>query len=125
MEKLSNPGFVFLIVTLVGFYLAYLYGHKTRKFRWSEYIAIFIWPFLFVIYLAYSYDYKILTMFLVSCFVGTILEFLLGLAYHKTLNKRLWTYDRLGIGGYTSWLSVPMWGIGGVVFWFLGKTLGL
>lgn len=118
-------GFVFLIITLVGFYVAYLYGRKTKEFKWSEYIAIMIWPILFVVALAYFIDTRVIGLFIVSTFIGFALEYILGFTYHKVLNKRLWTYERLNIGGYTSLLTLPMWGVAGVIFWFISKIIGL
>ena len=118
-------GFMFLVLTLAGFYLAYLYGHKTKKFRWSEYLAIVIGPLIFVLFLSFFLDLRILVLFVVGSAVGFIFEYIFGLTYHKVLNQRLWTYNRLSVGGYTSLLSIPVWGIGCVIFWFLGKMLGL
>ncbi|MDP3794750.1 MAG: hypothetical protein Q8R13_02360 [bacterium] len=112
-------------VSLAGFYLAYLYGHKVRRFRWSEYVMLLICPLIAIGLLAYSLGLRIVFLFVASMVSGTILEYLLGLAYHKTLNRRLWTYERLKIGGYTSVLSIPIWGVAGVIFWLIGKTLGL
>lgn len=117
--------FVFLSVCLVGFYLAYLYGRKTWRFHWGEYIAIIILPILCLVYLSVFYDLRILTLFLISSFLGFFLEYVIGLTYHKTLNRRLWKYHKYSVGGYTSLLSLPLWGIGGVVFWLLGSALGL
>ena len=125
MEKLVSFGFIFIVVSLVGFYLAYLYGRKTKRFKWTEYGAILAGPVLSIIILAVLIDIKILTLFLVSASVGFLLEYIVGLTYHKTLNKRLWRYERLSIDGYSSLLSVPIWGIAGVIFWFLGKMVGL
>jgi len=125
MEKLVSFGFIFIVVSLVGFYLAYLYGRKTKRFKWTEYGAILAGPVLSIIILAVLIDIKILTLFLVSASVGFLLEYVVGLTYHKTLNKRLWRYERLSIDGYSSLLSVPIWGIAGVIFWFLGKMVGL
>jgi uncharacterized membrane protein len=68
---------------------------------------------------------KLLWLFLASGFIGSFAEFIIGLAYHKILNKRLWIYDKFNIKGYTSWLSFPLWCIGGVIFWFFGKIIGL
>jgi len=118
-------GLFFVALTFFGFYLAYRYGRKTKRFKWSEYMALLIWPVLFVLAFAYFVDVKILSLFLVSCFVGFVLEYILGFAYHKTLNKKLWTYKRLSLNGYTSLLSIPFWGVAGVVFWFLSKMVGL
>jgi len=125
MEELTILGIIFLFICLVGFYLAYLYGRKTKRFRWNEYIAIIIWPILFILALTYFVDVKVLSLFLISAFVGFTLEYIVGLAYHKTLNKKLWHYERLSVDGYASLLSIPMWGIAGVIFWFLSKLLGL
>lgn len=63
MESLTTLGFTFSIISLIGFYLAYLYGHKTKVFRWSEYIAIMIWPLLSIIGLAYFVSAKIILYF--------------------------------------------------------------
>ena len=117
--------FVFLVVCFLGFYLAYLYGHKTRRFRWREYFALIFLPIGCVVYLAISVNILILNMFLVSAFVGFLLEYIIGLAYHKSLNKRLWKYHKFSVDGYTSLLSIPIWGIGGVVFWLISEMLGL
>lgn len=125
MEKIYYYGLLFIAITFIGFYFAYLYGHKTKNFRWSEYFAIIIWPILSIIAFAFVVDARILNLFLISAFFGFLLEYIVGLAYHKTLNKRLWVYQRLSLNGYTSLLSIPLWGIAGVLFWFLSKVVGL
>jgi len=125
MEQLPLLGFVFIVLSLLGFYLAYLYGHKTKQFRWSKYIAIIIIPLLFVFALAYFVNARVLSLFLVSAAVGFVLEYLLGLTYHKVFNQHLWTYSRLSVNGYASLLGIPIWGIAGVIFWFLSKMVGL
>lgn len=118
-------GSLFLVLTLVGFYLAYLYGHKTKRFRWSEYLAIIVWPILFILFLAYYINIRILNFFVYSSIIGFFAEYTLGFIYFKVLNQKLWEYKRLSIGGYTSLLSIPLWGVGGVVFWFIGKLAGI
>ncbi|MCX6720319.1 MAG: hypothetical protein NTW11_00750 [Candidatus Staskawiczbacteria bacterium] len=125
IDNISLLGAIFILITLAGFYLAYLYGRKTKKFRWSEYVAIVIWPILAIIVLSIIVDIKIFSLFIISCAVGFILEYIVGLAYHKTLNKRLWEYKRLSVNGYTSLLTIPIWGVAGCVFWFIGKMVGL
>lgn len=118
-------GFIFLAINLIGFYLAYLYGHKTKKFLWREYFAIIILPLLSIVAMTYLFGPKILTMFVFSSVLGFFLEYIIGLTYYKTLNSRLWVYKRFGIQGYTSLLSVPIWGVAGIVFYFLSKMVGL
>ena len=90
-------GLAFISICLVGFYLAYLYGYKTKKFRWSEYLSIIIFPLLGVIYLSIFVDLKILNLFLISSFAGFFFEYIFGLTYEKTLNKKLWVYKRLSV----------------------------
>jgi len=116
---------LFFIICFFGFYLAYLYGRNTRMFRWSEYCAIIILPILCVIFLAFYINIQILNLFVISAFLGFCLEFIIGLTYHKTLNKRLWKYKKFSIKGYTSLLSLPLWGIAGVLFWLMSKLLNL
>lgn len=64
-------------------------------------------------------------MFIASAIVGSVAEGFVGFVYDKVLNKRLWTYNRLSIKGYTSLLSIPIWGIAGILFWFISKFIGL
>ena len=117
---------LFLILSIAGGYVAYLYGRKVRRFRWSEYVAILVVPTLCSVSLVYFYGVKIIYFFFASCIVGFGLEYILGLAYHKTLNRRLWAYnDRFSISGYTSLLTIPIWGCAGIVFFILGKSIGV
>lgn len=118
-------GLIFIVVCLAGCYLAYLYGHKTKRFRWGEYIAIIIWPILCVVAMAILIDYRALILFIVSSFIGFMLEWFIGFIYFKVLNKRLWKYKRFSVGGHTSFLSIPMWGVAGVIFWYISKTIGM
>lgn len=124
-EKIIILSLVFGLVSLLGFYLAYLYGRKTKIFKWSEYLAIIILPIFCIIALAFIVDFKIFILFGISSLVGSLGEYTLGFVYHKTLNKRLWTYERLSFDGYSSLLITPVWGIAGVVFWLLSKIIGL
>ncbi len=125
MEKIILLWYIFIFVSFVGYYLAYLYGRKTTVFRWGEYMAIILAPTAFIVFLSFYYSFAIFKMFIVSAIVGFLAEWFFGFIYHKVLNKRLWTYNRLSIKGYTSFLSIPAWGIAGVVFWFLSKLIGL
>jgi uncharacterized membrane protein len=125
MNKFIISGFILILVTLMGFYLAYLYGRRTKKFRWREYIAIIILPIISIFIFAYFIEIKIISFFLISSFLGFIWEYLVGLIYHRIFDERLWTYNRLNIHGYTSLLVIPLWGIAGVLCWFLSKMVGL
>ena len=125
MLKIEILGLICTTISLIGFYLAYLYGRNTKKFSWNEYIAILIGPLISVIILILYVNWKILYLFVISMLFGTVFEYLFGLIYEKVLNQKLWKYNRFSIHGYTSLLSIPIWGIAGVVFWSLGKIIGL
>ena len=122
---MDNLNLVFVIVCIVGMYLTYLYGRKTKQFRWSEYFLLISTPVLCSLSLTYFYGSKIIYFFVTSSVVGFVLEYLLGLIYHKTLNRKLWTYGKYNVGGYTSLLTFPLWGVAGVVFWLLSQRIGL
>lgn len=125
MNHLILLGILLPLVVFINFYLAYLYGRKTKEFLWREYLAMLIIPILYIGVLAYLISLKIIILFIISAIFGFFAEYILGLAYDKTLNKRLWNYYRFSLEGYTSLLSIPFWGIAGVSFWLLGKMIGL
>ncbi len=121
-----SVGTLLLLLSLIGVYLAYLYGRKVKRFRWREYALLLLVPVIGCLGLSYLYGVKVVYLFVTSALVGFALEYALGLAYHKTLNRHLWFYSRLSVGnGYTSLLTFPMWGVAGVVFWLLSQSIGL
>ncbi len=125
MDKIVALGFICSTICLIGFYLAYTYGHKTKKFKWSEYFLIIIWPLISIAILSVYIDQLIIKLFLVSMIAGMFFEYFLGFIYEKTLNQKLWKYNKFSISGYTSLLSIPLWGVAGVIFWSLGQIIGL
>lgn len=114
-----------LLFCFTGLYFAYLYGRRTKQFRWGEYVAMMSTPVVACLGLSYYYGVHIVYLFAASCVVGFVLEYSIGFIYHKILNRRLWTYGRYSVGGYTSLLTFPMWGVAGVVFWLLAHSIGL
>ena len=125
MDKDILFAFIYILVCFVGWIIAYAYGKNTKRFHWSEYALLVIWPALGTMGLAYVYGMRIVSLFVISCVFGFALEYGAGLTYHKVLGKRLWTYDMFSVQGYTSLLTIPVWGMVGVIFWFLGKIVGL
>ena len=115
-----------LLISSLGVYLAYLYGRKTKRFQWSEYTLFIAVPVVACLSLGYVYGIKVFELFVVGAVAGFALEYVVGLTYHKTLNRHLWYYSRLKVGnGYTSLLVVPMWGVAGILFWLLAQNIGL
>ena len=64
---------------------------------------------------------SLIYVFLIFSLVGTFLEGLIGYFYHNIVGQRLWTYHRYALKGYTSFLSIPIWGLGGAMSWLLAK----
>lgn len=110
---------IFSTIFIFGLFFAVWYGYKTKGFRWSEYIALLIFPLMGIVWLTYKFGSVILFIYFSSAILGTFLEGFLGWSYHKALGSRLWEYKRLDISGYTSLLSVPFWGIAGTLFFLL------
>ncbi|OGE88975.1 MAG: hypothetical protein A3J07_04725 [Candidatus Doudnabacteria bacterium RIFCSPLOWO2_02_FULL_49_13] len=117
--------FVFLVLTFLGYRLAYLHRSRQHRFNWFGFISIIIWPLLYVIFLTAQNGYGILELFFASAIIGLFLEYSLGLIYDKLENKKLWKYSQWNINGYVSWLCIPVWGIAGVIFWTISQAIGL
>ncbi len=105
-----------------------LYYHFTKKkfkqhnFSLSRYIYLLLFPVIAVIAITQKAGIRLLNIFIIFSFVGTFLEWLIGFFYHQIVGQRLWTYHRYSIGGYTSLLSIPLWGLGGILFWLLAQV---
>ncbi len=116
----------FLVITIaISMYGAYLYGKKVRGFHIHKYFLIILFPILGVVGATHFFGKDIIYFYLMSCLLGFILEGLLGWIYHKTLGERFWKYDRYTIGGHTSFLTLPLWGLAGVMFFLLSYFMGL
>jgi hypothetical protein len=103
-----------LAIFFAGLYAAALYGRRTRKFYWSEYVVVTTLPSFALLWTWYRIGPEAVYMYAITCFAGPILEYTLGRAYHFTIGKRLWTYKTSRLGGYTSLLVIPYWGLVGI-----------
>lgn len=125
MINIETAPLILLVLSIIGVFVAYLFGRKTKRFKWSEYISLIFVPVAGSLSLTYFYGKQVIYYFLICSVVGFLLEYIIGLAYHKTLNRRLWTYGRFSVQGYTSLLTFPMWGVAGIVFWLVSRSFGL
>jgi len=116
---------VFSVFCLGGFSLLYWFNRKRKKFTWGIYGAMLAFPLACVIYSAYLFGNQILILFLLSSVIGFSLEYLLGFFYYKILHQKLWIYGHYKMGDYTSFLTLPMWGAAGLVFYIISKIAGL
>lgn len=95
---------------------------KVNHHSFGRYIFLLIFPMLAVFIVIMRDGLAPLKVFLAFSLVGTFLEWLIGFSYHQVVGPRLWTYHKFSIKGYTSLLSIPLWGMGGVLFWLLAKA---
>ena len=94
---------------------------KEHHFSFSRYIYLLIFPLLATFIMIQRTGSQLLLVCLSFALVGTFLEWLIGFFYHKIVGQKLWTYHRYSLSGYTSLLSIPLWGLAGALFWLLAK----
>lgn len=113
----------YLLLATAGAVLAYWYGKNTRRFYWSEYWAMLAAPLLGVAALAYWFGFQFIYVFFFGALFLATLEWFTGFAYHNIMGARLWRYERHALpGGYTSYLTLPIWGSGMVLLWLIMKS---
>lgn len=113
---------IILEILLARFYNKLTHS-KLKKNHTSlgRYIFLLIAPMLAFLYTTTKLGYSPILVFAVFAVIGTLLEYLVGYAYHRVVGVRLWTYYRWSFGGYTSLLSTPLWGMLGLLTWLLAK----
>lgn len=94
---------------------------KEHHFRFSRYFYLLMFPILATIVMVQRNSAVLLPVFLTFAITGTFIEWLIGFFYHRIVGQKLWTYHRYSLTGYTSLLSIPIWGLAGVLFWLLAK----
>lgn len=97
---------------------------KLHHFSAVRYLFFFGIPFATIAaYVFVHFNWSYIVVYMVFAAVGTALEWMIGYAYHGVVGQRLWTYHTYSIYGYTSFLSVPIWGFAGILFWSLSERL--
>jgi hypothetical protein len=96
--------------------------YKERNFSTSRYVFLLLFPAISIGIMTYLAGGEVLIVFAVSCMVGWFLEWLVGFCYHMVVGEKLWIYKRLHINEYTSRLSIPLWGLAGVLLWLLAQV---
>lgn len=126
---MKNPFVIFAVMIVVGVGLEW--GLKTLHYRMTKthykehhftlgkYLFLLLFPLLGVFTSVNLVGLGVGAVFLKSAILGTVMEGLVGFSYHKVIGQKLWTYHKYSFGGYTSWLSVPVWGLAGVFFWLM------
>lgn len=114
----------YFAVSLLMILVAYLYGRKTKEWKWSEYFVLSLAPLAGLTFLIYLDGFKMILFFLACCLGGFCAEFFLGFFGEKILGQKMWIYQKFSVLGYTSLLSLPFWGGLGLAFWILGRLFG-
>lgn len=114
---------VFIEVLFSQFHYLLTKKHmKHYHFSFGRYIFLMLFPLIATILLTVSAGATLIKMFIAFAVIGTFFEWLIGYSYHMVVGQRLWTYHRLGLSGYTSLLSIPLWGFAGAVFYLLARV---
>lgn len=127
-----NSLFLFLFMVVVGvglesmavksYYLITKTHYKEHHFSWGKYLFLLSFPLLATFYAINQEGASLAKVFVIFGFAGTLLELFIGAAYHNIMGQRLWTYHKYTITKYTSFLSLPLWGMSGVLFWLMVKA---
>lgn len=98
---------------------------KKHHFFFSRFIFLAIAPLMAVFFISTKTTMPLIQIFIVFSIFGTFLEWFIGFSFDRIMGSKLWTYHFMPIGirsKYTSFLSIPIWGAAGVLFWLLVKA---
>ena len=91
--------------------------YKNHHYSFGKYLYFLILPILIILYFTKGSNLNFFAVFVGFALLGTLSEWLIGFFYHKIVGQRLWTYHRYSITSYTSFLSIPIWGFSGLIFY--------
>lgn len=116
-------GGVILEVTVLHLYYELILRTKRpTRFSWVRYGFLLLVPIISVALIAVREGVVVLNVFVAASLLGAVFEWLIGFFYDTIVGARLWTYHQFGITKYTSLLSLPLWGLAGVLFWLLAQV---
>lgn len=118
--------FLFIIIFGVGLEVLFsekYFKHRLVHFKFSRYLFLLSIPFVGVFVFTYILGFSIIKWFIIFALVGTILEYCIGYSYYKVVGKNLWTYNKYSINGHTSYLAIPLWGLGGVLLYLMSMVI--
>jgi len=116
-------GAVLEVIIVEGHYWFFKKHFKENHYTLRKYLFLLVFPLLGLILLTGTSGLSIIADFLIFGILGTALEGIIGWAYHMIVGQRLWTFHKYSIYQYTSWLSIPIWGFIGIVFYLLAQVL--
>lgn len=110
-------GFILEVATSKLYYKLTNKPYRSYHYSFGKYLYFLLFPVVTILYFTAGSNENLLAIFVSFALLGTLAEWIIGFFYHKIVGQRLWTYHRYSIGGYTSFLSLPMWGLAGLIFY--------
>ena len=117
---------IFFVLVVFSFSLELLFSklyykltnepYKKHHYSFGKYVYFLVLPILIVLYFTKGNELNFMGVFIGFAVLGTLAEWVIGFFYHMIVGQRLWTYHRYSITGYTSFLSIPIWGLSGLIF---------
>ena len=99
---------------------------RVRRFTKARF-ALFCGPILSTaVALAVVCDTRYLVLMAAFALVGTVTEYAYGRSMSLFFERPLWTYHHLQLdGGHSSVVTLPLWALGGLYFYWIAAQLGL
>ncbi len=131
---LSSNTIIFLAIVICGVAIELLISqlfidhnkinkkHRRVHFQLSRYIFLLTMPTIATLIMTYLAGLSVLKFFVSFAILGTLLEYCIGYSYQAIVGQRLWKYYRYSINGHTSLLSIPLWGLCGVLIYLIATT---
>jgi hypothetical protein len=117
--------FLFLViggVVLEGIVSSFYYRNKKRNnknFSFTRYLLLLLLPTIAAFVTFFMIGEPAIKIFLTFSLLGPIIEWCIGFSYQAIVGQKLWTYHRYSITGNTSLLAIPIWGLAGILFYYL------
>lgn len=96
---------------------------KSSHFTFIRYFYLLLLPLVGTLGTFYIGGFSAIKVFFLFAFLGPLLEWCIGFAYHLIVGQKLWTYHRYSVTGYTSILTIPLWGLAGILFYYLALVI--
>lgn len=115
---------VFIVIALAGWQAVAFVGRNSkrkRRLNVLNYLFFMLGPIAATVYAYARVGHSVIFMFLLAAAIGVYFEYSIDKSWMLLFGRRLWRYYRADIQADTSWLVIPLWGAGGVLFLLLAR----